>query len=384
MKLFLLFISFISIVCEFLSLKRTYSRNEMKEILTTFNSTTPKEFLFQIFHAYHKRKYLIKSTEAERRFGIFKKALVKILERNANKVLQYKLGITPFADLTHEEFINKYLTKEEDFFPLGNPVNETTVLAAQEKLNNSTNLKTFLQKSENIFTSKKFKVLPTKIDWTSKMNTVRNQQECGCCWSVSTIGSIEAAYKIQTNTTIAGNYLSIQHLIDCDKAINKGCGGGNPKLAMDYIIKNNGVMLENDYPFASATSRVSYKCQANSTDNKPRFQIKSYRYCDKTCPIEKWLEYLSKAPMVVYMDASSADFQHYVGGIYTFNKSDCKKVNHGVVAIGWGKTNGKQYVKVRNSWGTKWGEQGNFYVKYDTSNSGSCFITTSAVQPILS
>lgn len=34
------------------------------------------------------------------------------------------------------------------------------------------------------------------------------------------------------------------------------------------------------------------------------------------------------------------------------------RLDHGIVAVGWGVADGQEYYLVRNSWGTRWGEQG--------------------------
>jgi len=51
----------------------------------------------------------------------------------------------------------------------------------------------------------------------------------------------------------------------------------------------------------------------------------------------------------------------YKGGImnYKGNETD---VDHDVEVVGWGEENGVPYWKVRNSWGTYWGEDGFFRV----------------------
>jgi len=53
----------------------------------------------------------------------------------------------------------------------------------------------------------------------------------------------------------------------------------------------------------------------------------------------------------------------YKSGIYT--ATDCVgSVNHGLVAVGYGKTPaGVEFVTVRNSWGKTWGEAGYARIK---------------------
>jgi C1A family cysteine protease len=59
-------------------------------------------------------------------------------------------------------------------------------------------------------------------------------------------------------------------------------------------------------------------------------------------------------------------FQFYKSGIL----SNCgKSLDHGVVAVGYGSENGKNYFLVRNSWGASWGEQGYVKILHDSNDT---------------
>jgi cathepsin L len=49
-------------------------------------------------------------------------------------------------------------------------------------------------------------------------------------------------------------------------------------------------------------------------------------------------------------------------------------LSHAVVAVGYGKSDGKEYYIVRNSWGVGWGEEGYVRIKTALHSDGICGI----------
>merc|ERR1711972_25116 len=86
---------------------------------------------------------------------------------------------------------------------------------------------------------------------------------------------------------------------------------------------------------------------------------------------------IDKNPVSIAIEADQFSFQHYTGGILS---SGCgTNLDHGVLAVGYNTTEG--YFKVKNSWGSSWGDNG--YLKISTSGN-VCGIKSQPSFPTLS
>ena len=86
---------------------------------------------------------------------------------------------------------------------------------------------------------------------------------------------------------------------------------------------------------------------------------------------------IKKQPQTIAIAANNKYIHSYASGI--IDAEDCSvnvivdderlnTVNHAVLAVGYGydKTTGLEYVLVKNSWNTTWGDNGYFKLKFDT------------------
>jgi xylem cysteine proteinase len=68
----------------------------------------------------------------------------------------------------------------------------------------------------------------------------------GSCWAFSTVAAVEGINQIVSGKLVP---LSEQELMDCDTTCDHGCGGGIMYFAFAYIMGNQGIHTEEDYPY---------------------------------------------------------------------------------------------------------------------------------------
>jgi C1A family cysteine protease len=225
--------------------------------------------------------------------------------------------------------------------------------------------------------------IPESVDWrnNNSVTPVKDQGQCGSCWSFSTTGSLEGIYAIQTGELVS---FSEQQLVDCDNlrhgGNDHGCNGGLMDNAFSWIHDNGGLCSEESYPYISGSGETE-KCQT-TCDLLPRSKIQSW--VDVAASDKALMTAIAQQPVSIAIEADQKDFQFYQSGVLT---SECgTTLDHGVLVIGYGTENGEDYYLVKNSWGTSWGDEG--YIKLGrgpnyNDGQGQCGILLQASYPVL-
>jgi cathepsin F len=254
----------------------------------------------------------------------------------------FEFGISPFMDLTPEDFKAKYLTLDVNYVHKLKFLNAKNVLAAK-----STNA-------------------PGAWDWRQQgaVTPVKNQGYCGSCWAFSTVGNIEGQYFIKTKKL---QRFSEQQLVDCDK-VDRGCNGGLMEDGFKHLNSTGGAMAEQDYLYTATVG----SCKFNKTLVKT--QVTGQRFAASRNETEIAQMLYETGPLSIALNASPLQF--YSWGVIDpsiYWICDPKALNHGVLLVGYGNDGVKDYWISKNSWGPWWGEYGYFRI---VKGSGACGINT--------
>merc|ERR1711907_41828 len=281
--------------------------------------------VFETFKTDFKKLYAHESEEAIR-FKIFADNVNMIRKFNQEQAETegYTMGINQFADFTAAEYreLLGYNASAKKPNPIA--VLDTTNLA-------------------------------DSVDWTTKgaVTPVKNQAQCGSCWAFSTTGAAEGALAIKNKKLVS---LSEQELVDC--------AGSYGNHGFKYLMAK-GDELETSYPYTAKTGSCDSSKQSSHDGVNSGVITGIKDVTPQSCA--DLMAAVQKGPVSVAIEADQAGFQHYSSGI--FSGSCGTQLDHGVLVVGYGTDGGKDYWKVKNSWGTTWGDSG--YIRMTKSCSAS-------------
>jgi cathepsin H len=274
----------------------------------------------------------------------FANSIEAIIEHNSKPDATFMKGINAYSDMTEEEFFLH--------FHLNNKGDEQNCSATDKRQS----------------VNKKVKVedIPSTWDWRSVggVSPVKNQGACGSCWTFSTVGCLEARALIKYGSF---DSLSEQQLVDCAGAFdNNGCNGGLPSHAFEYISSAGGISTETEYPYFAK----DLPCSVDSNSFALSVDGGSVNITEGD-ESELLSAVFEVGPVSIAFEVVPG-FKDYKSGVYVSDvcKNGPADVNHAVLAVGFGTEDGIDYWLVKNSWGTKWGDEGYFKIQRNVNMCG--------------
>jgi len=282
--------------------------------------------------------------------------------------------LTPFMDLTVQEFKAHYLMKPEHFANKGD-------LLASSVWNRS--------KDQSPKKKSSIGALPDAFDWRDHgaVTPVKNQASCGSCWAFSAVQAIEGAWFLAGNPLTE---LAPQQLVDCDNR-DCGCYGGWYFHGWEYLLANTkgGIAAERDYRYCIPPLGTCFPCVANTA------LCGEQTFCNTTCKANVTLSafisgyqnvtsqdedviaqhLVEHGPLSVALNAMWLQFYHSGVSDPAYCPGDLDSLDHAVLLVGFGvRTNWlgekQKYWIVKNSWAETWGMKGYFELVRGKSKCG--------------
>ena len=215
--------------------------------------------------------------------------------------------------------------------------------------------------------------VPKQRDFSTVLPDIKNQGDCGSCWTFAATASLEGEIYFKTGRRKIS--LSEQEYMECSTRRN-GCKGGLSEECYMYTRAQDRIAPTSAYPFTGKDSRTCHAAGKPNAllDNNVKVMGDMFMTKGGNAALVQW----ASQHIVAVALYANTDFQAYSTGIYTDTRCQ-RDTNHEVVVVGYGKRDGKLYWKVRNSWGPDWGVKGHIFM--DREVEDLCRITSKAHVP---
>jgi C1A family cysteine protease len=211
---------------------------------------------------------------------------------------------------------------------------------------------------------------PAAVDWRhfpahaplpagDYVTPVRDQKKCGSCVAFGTLAAFESALRIQARNPNLAVDLSEADLFYCHAEAEQGrrCSGENggwwPDAAL-AVCQKPGVVDEPCFPYTPGDQ----PCQRCADWQNRLTRIVRWHRITTTGDMKQWLA--TKGPLITCFSVY-ADFFSYKSGVY-HHVSGAPQGGHCVCCVGYDDT--RRYWICKNSWGTRWGQEGFFNIAY--------------------
>lgn len=220
----------------------------------------------------------------------------------------------------------------------------------------------------NLYTSS---TLPAKYDLRNYnyVTDVRDQGEIGACWTFSTYGSLESVIKKNSGETFDFSEINMA----VHNGVTSPNAGGNNHIAAAYLTSWKGPILESEDPYPNPGIESNIKVRDGL---KPKYRVQDIIFLpSRLGPLDN-SEIKNAIKNYGAVSSSYYDSSDYYidNGQASYYNPDRSMGNHAITIVGWDDNFSKSNFKItppgdgafliKNSWGSRWGDDGYFYISY--------------------
>ncbi|KAG6452924.1 digestive cysteine proteinase 2 [Manduca sexta] len=303
------------------------------------------DHVFNAFKHKHNKEYKDNDEHATRK-RIFQDKM-RLIRSTNRKNLGYKLAVNQFADRSPEEMKRYQGLLRRPEGKTGNipfPYTDSHIKAMEPLLPYEYDLR-----------------LLGLISW------VKNQEDCGSCWSFGTTAAMEGALARRNGGMLLS--LSNQALIDCAWPHGaRGCDGGSDNAAYEWMMQYGLPTVAEYGPYLNKDGYCRIKNMTMIYPIKGFTDVPPYNVEALKVAI------INHGPLSASVHITDS-FQLYAGGIFydASCSSDPAMLNHEVSLVGYGTLNQETFWILKNSWGPTWGVDGYMLI---SARDNSCGVTT--------
>jgi C1A family cysteine protease len=218
------------------------------------------------------------------------------------------------------------------------------------------------------FESQSVITLPSEKDWSDVVTPIKNQDACGSCVIFATTAALESFLLRKNKKTFD---ISEQYGLSCHMPANL-CGSGTMLSAYFSPLQIIGTSEElSQYPYTASFGSCSSAGKFLTAYNFA-FKVNSYEKVGIRTADELKATLVKYGPVVGAMKVHNS-FYNYSSGIYKPDQVEQNLGGHAILIVGYSDKIGG--FKVKNSWGTLWGDKGFFWIAYDQVGGQSDFGT---------
>lgn len=202
----------------------------------------------------------------------------------------------------------------------------------------------------------------------NKAPKVRSQGNFGSCWAFASLTALESSLRPEEDIVF-----SVDHMVLKNSFIGGMNDGGDYTMSMAYLAAWQGPVSESEDVYDGQTKDYKpvkhvQEIQIIGSNNFEEIKKMVYKYGGVQSSL--YTSLLNSLSTSTYYNKEN----------YSYCYMGANKPNHDVVIIGWDDNYPKENFNIdvegdgaficRNSWGSKFGDNGNFYVSYYDSNIG--------------